>query len=92
MANHPLDPMTAEEFSQTAAILRRDQGVTETWRFASIELAEPPKADVKAWRSGDADPAKVPLRGLQSARQPGLRSGRRSQRRMRSSRGPTGRA
>ncbi len=54
MANHPLDPMTAEEFSHTAAVLRRDRGVTETWRFASMELAEPPKAEVKAWRSGDA--------------------------------------
>ena len=58
MANHPLDPMTAAEYSQSAAVLRRDQGVTETWRFASMELVEPPKADIKAWRAGDPIPRK----------------------------------
>ncbi|MCE3275593.1 MAG: copper-containing amine oxidase, partial [Propionibacteriaceae bacterium] len=48
------------EFQSTAAILRRDQGVTDSWRFASIELKEPAKVDVKAWRPGDA----VPRRSL----------------------------
>ena len=41
-----------EEFRATAAILRRDQSLTDAWRFASIELREPAKADVKAWRPG----------------------------------------
>lgn len=50
MAAHPLDSLAEEEFRSTARILRRDQGVDERWRFASIELAEPPK--VKAWRPG----------------------------------------
>ncbi|MGH3336310.1 MAG: primary-amine oxidase, partial [Nocardioides sp.] len=53
MAEHPLESLNAEEFRQTAAILRRDQGVTDSWRFASIELKEPPKAVVKAWKAGD---------------------------------------
>ena len=53
MANHPLEPLSADEFRRTAEILRRDQGVTSSWRFASIELKEPPKQDVKAWRPGD---------------------------------------
>ena len=35
---HPLDPLSADEFRQAAAILRRDHGVSERWRFASIEL------------------------------------------------------
>ncbi len=52
-ARHPLDPLSAEEFRQTAAILRREALVTEAFRFASIELAEPPKAVVKSWRPGD---------------------------------------
>ena len=56
MAAHPLDPLTPTEFQSTAAILRRDQGVTDSWRFASIELKEPAKADVKTWRPGDAVP------------------------------------
>jgi primary-amine oxidase len=60
MVAHPLDPLSPTEFQSTAAILRRDQGVTDSWRFASIELREPAKADVKAWRPGDA----VPRRSL----------------------------
>lgn len=42
-----------------ASILRRDQGVSESWRFASIEMQEPPKAEVKAWTPGDAMPRKA---------------------------------
>ncbi len=38
MAKHPLEPLDADEFRRTAEVLRRDQGVTDSWRFASIEL------------------------------------------------------
>jgi primary-amine oxidase len=51
--NHPLDPLTADEFRQTAAVLRRDRGVDERWRFAGIELREPAKDVVRAWQPGD---------------------------------------
>src|SRR3954467_12290965 len=40
---HALDPLSADEFRQAAAILRRDRGVDARWRFASIELKEPAK-------------------------------------------------
>src|SRR5579859_5664656 len=40
---HPLDPLTAEEIREAAAILRRDRGVGAGWRFASIDLREPVK-------------------------------------------------
>src|ERR1700733_6929979 len=41
---HPLDPLTADEISEVAAILRSDRGVEPPrWRFASIELVEPAK-------------------------------------------------
>ncbi|HET9649742.1 MAG TPA: primary-amine oxidase [Microlunatus sp.] len=53
MSAHPLDPLSEDEYRATAAVLRRDQGVSDAWRFASIELAEPPKAEVKAWSPGD---------------------------------------
>ena len=53
MAKHPLEPLGADEFRRTADILRRDQAVTDSWRFASIELKEPPKQDVKTWKPGD---------------------------------------
>jgi primary-amine oxidase len=52
MAKHPLEPLDEAEFRQTATVLRRDKSLTESWRFASIELREPRKAEVKAWRSG----------------------------------------
>ena len=52
---HPLDPLSAEEIRQAAAIVRRDRGVGDGWRFASIELKEPAKADLAALESGRLD-------------------------------------
>jgi primary-amine oxidase len=54
MGAHPLDSLTGEEFSRTAAILAREHGIDAGWRYASIILREPPKTEVKAWRDGDA--------------------------------------
>jgi primary-amine oxidase len=56
MATHPLEPLDEHEFRQTAAILRRDEELGGSWRFAAIELLEPDKAAVKAWRPGDPIP------------------------------------
>jgi primary-amine oxidase len=50
---HPLDPLTVEEFRQAVTILRRDQGVDDRWRFASIELKEPAKEAVRDFEPGD---------------------------------------
>jgi primary-amine oxidase len=47
MVRHPLDPLSAEEIRQAVAILRRDVGVGERWRFASVELREPSKHVVR---------------------------------------------
>jgi primary-amine oxidase len=49
---HPLDPLTAEQIRQVAVILRRDRGIGESWRFASIELREPAKDVLVALESG----------------------------------------
>lgn len=46
MALHPLDPLSAEEIRAAVAVLRRDRGVDEAWRYASIELREPDKAEL----------------------------------------------
>jgi primary-amine oxidase len=43
---HPLDPLSADEIRAAAGLLRRERGVTDRWRFASIELREPPKQAV----------------------------------------------
>ena len=60
MAAHPLDPLTAGELRATAEVLRREHTTDGAWRFASIELREPPKSDVRAWATGDP----VPRRSL----------------------------
>jgi primary-amine oxidase len=49
---HPLEPLAADEIRRAAAIVRRDRGVGDTWRFASIELKEPSKADLPALEAG----------------------------------------
>ncbi|MBV9334813.1 MAG: hypothetical protein JO243_02890, partial [Solirubrobacterales bacterium] len=52
-SKHPLDPLSAEEIRQVAAIMRRDQGVGSGWRFGMIELHEPAKAVVRSFSPGD---------------------------------------
>jgi primary-amine oxidase len=54
-APHPLDPLTAAELRQAAAVLRRDRGVGAGWRFASIELREPAKDALRAMLADGAD-------------------------------------
>ena len=56
MAQHPLEPLDEAEFRQVTALLRREHQLSPAWRFASIELVEPPKREVKAWRAGDPVP------------------------------------
>jgi hypothetical protein len=41
MAAHPLDPLSPTEYQKTAAVLRRDQDVSNAWRFASINQDNP---------------------------------------------------
>ena len=55
---HPLDPLTGDEFSRVASILQRDHGVGDGWRYASIELAEPDKAELQAFDDGGPPPAR----------------------------------
>ena len=50
---HPLDPLTGDEFRAAARILRRDKGVGDRWRIASIELREPSKETVRRFVAGD---------------------------------------
>jgi primary-amine oxidase len=54
---HPLDPLTAAEFGQVAAVLRRERGVGPGWRFASVELVEPAKDALRAIEEGGAGAA-----------------------------------
>ena len=48
-AEHPLDPLTEREIERAVATLRTRHGVDDGWRFASIELVEPTKTELREW-------------------------------------------
>ncbi len=54
MASHPLDSLSADEIAATSALLTVEHQIDGGWRYASIILHEPPKAQVLAWVEGDA--------------------------------------
>lgn len=45
---HPLDPLSRAEISRAAAILKEGPAAADTFRFGSIELREPAKAELRA--------------------------------------------
>lgn len=63
---HPLDPLSSDEFSAVAAVLRREHQVEAApasgsglgWRFASIELVEPSKEELRRFDDGGDVPAR----------------------------------
>lgn len=61
---HPLDALNASEITATMAILKNAGHVDDKTLVSSISLQEPPKANVLAWKAGDAIPrsAKAVLR------------------------------
>lgn len=54
--SYPLDPLSADDFTAVAAILRREHGVDDGWRIASVELIEPSKSDLAAFDDGGPTP------------------------------------
>lgn len=56
MTFHPLDPLSADEFRATTAVLAREHGVGAGWRYTSIELVEPSKAQVLAFEQSQVVP------------------------------------
>ena len=55
-AEHPLDPLSFEEFWQALEILRDGERLDAATRFSRFALREPPKEAVLAWREGDELP------------------------------------
>src|ERR1700694_4031818 len=49
---HPLDPLTVAEIKRVVALVRQLEAVTESARFADVELLEPPKEVVAGFGSG----------------------------------------
>src|SRR5690242_14306088 len=58
---HPLDPLGPDEFRQVAAIVRRERGVDDRWRFASIELVEPDKQQLAEYDATGTAPERRAL-------------------------------
>ena len=52
MPLHPLDPLTPTELEAVVAAIRRDRALDHRHLFASVQLAEPPKAAVANWQEG----------------------------------------
>ncbi|MBR1177134.1 primary-amine oxidase [Bradyrhizobium sp. KB893862 SZCCT0404] len=50
---HPLQPLTVEEIRAVTAIVRRNAPYGDDTRFETIELLEPPKAEIRSFRTGD---------------------------------------
>ncbi|MCH9731101.1 MAG: tyramine oxidase, partial [Actinomycetia bacterium] len=64
--DYPLDPLGADEFRSVAAILHRERGIHAApasptdlgWRYASIEMVEPSKAELAAFDAGGPAPSR----------------------------------
>lgn len=56
--DHPLDPLSAAEFTALAAILRRDRDVAQGWRITCMEMIEPGKTELAEYEAGGARPAR----------------------------------
>jgi primary-amine oxidase len=52
VAAHPLDPLSSKEIAAAVAVLRNAGDIDAATRFALIDLDEPRKADVLAWKPG----------------------------------------
>jgi len=51
---HPLDPLSAEEIETASVTLRAERRLDEGVRFVSVNLNEPTRDVVLAFRQGDA--------------------------------------
>ncbi len=56
--SHPLDPLTADEIIASANILLRGRAAQPGAIFQSVELREPAKAEMLAWRPGAPPPSR----------------------------------
>lgn len=52
-ALHPLEPLSAEEITAAVSIIRTEKNLSQSVRFASVTLHEPPKQFVLNYKPGD---------------------------------------
>src|SRR5258708_2336896 len=53
---HPLDPLEPPEIELAVAAVRKERRLTESVRFVSVSLKEPPKDVVRRRRPADGSP------------------------------------
>ena len=56
---HPLDPLSGEEFVRITEILTAERGVGEGWRYTSMEMVEPSKAELAAFDDDGTRPPRL---------------------------------
>jgi primary-amine oxidase len=64
---HPLDPLRPAEIECAVATVRKDRSLSDTMRFVTVSLKEPPKNVVRAARPGDDAPRQAFLIMLDTA-------------------------
>ncbi|MBO40264.1 MAG: tyramine oxidase [Chloroflexi bacterium] len=69
VANHPLDPLSAEEIDRAVAIVKASAGLTDNLLFETIVLREPSKNDVLNFHPGAYVPREAFLVALDSEKQ-----------------------
>ena len=50
---HPLDALTAEEYTAVLETIKASGHLDDLSRFAGVNLHEPPKQEVLRWKQGD---------------------------------------
>ncbi len=53
LIQHPLDPLTAAEYTQATSILNNAGYTNAASRFATLEIHDPSKQSVRQWQAGD---------------------------------------
>ncbi len=51
-AAHPLDALSASEYWTVFEVMKASSKLTDASRYASVNLKEPPKTEVLAWKEG----------------------------------------
>lgn len=54
VGRHPLDPLDGEEMARAAQIVSAAFGKEEAIRFERLEILEPERTELRAWKPGDA--------------------------------------
>jgi len=68
IANHPLDPLTADEIEGAVEIFEAETDLGDEVQYHNVTLAEPPKAVVKSFEPGDSFDREVTIVAREAGR------------------------